>query len=85
MATVTLDKTGREIMEAVKAGKPVMVHYADGNYEEYDAPVCLGFNEADDAFYMTVHLSGDAYAFSCSLDDTPTSGGAVNDDPDPDM
>ena len=70
MMQVTFNVTGRDIVNALKAGKSVVVHALEPNgYEEYTTPISIAFNETKDTFYMRIVLHGTDIQFSGSLDD----------------
>ena len=69
MATrCTLSATGREIVDALRAGKAVMMHVALDGYEWYYAPTRVAFSENEDTFSMFVELGGQSLLFLGSLD-----------------
>ena len=80
---VTFNVTGRDIVNALKAGKSVVVHalHPDG-YEEYVVPSSIVFNETADFFRIELALDETHITFIGSLDDpieynSSSSGGDI--------
>lgn len=68
MMQVTFNATGRDIVNALKAGKSVVVHAIEPNgSEEYAAPSMVAFNENTGSFYMNIALGG----MSISINNIP--------------
>lgn len=77
----TLGATGRDIVNALKSGKSVMVHVTvPYGGECYSAPYLVMFHETQDVFVMDCYVDADYVRFSGGLDDElvyDESGGGI--------
>jgi len=70
MMQVTFNVTGRNIVNALKAGKSVVIHALEPDgYEEYAVPISIIFNETTDFFRIEFVLDERNCTFIGSLDD----------------
>lgn len=66
--TYTLGSTGRQIANALNAGKSIMVHTSLGGFDSYNTPSEITFSTSQDSFFMSVAIAGEYVEFNGTLD-----------------
>lgn len=67
--TYTLGSTGRQIVNALNAGKSIIVHVTWEGFETYVTPTEITFSTTENEFNMTVPMGPTFFRFSGGLDD----------------
>lgn len=66
--TYTLGSTGRQIVNALNAGKSIMVHTSLDGFDSYSTPSEITFSTSEDSFSMAVGIAGGHVEFNGTLD-----------------
>lgn len=65
--TYTLGSTGRQIANALSAGKSIMIHISLNGVDSYITPGEITFSTSGDSFYMSVVLEENLVQFHGDL------------------